>query len=218
MTRWQIESGAHCGAVRDLAVDPRGELLATCGDDRTLRLWRLDTGALQTTIRAPWLGAEVRAPLRSLAFSPDGEWIAVAGNEVHLVDRRGAVVDRWVAEGWFQPSALTFSVDGRILGCGPMGTVVTFGRPPTLQTPPSELDPRRVQCFGIDSSGRLLLLVRRPSLEYRLEWLARLLTANELDLYLALRVPEIAHGSQTPTSARPQAVSDFPLVEVAAPG
>ena len=37
------------------------------------------------------------------------------------------------------------------------------------------------------------------------------ITVNELDLYLAERVKELTGGWQTPTTAKPQTVPDFPI-------
>ena len=68
----------HAGTVWNTAfhpTDPR--LLASCADDRTVRLWNLDTeGTLATfDLPASWKWAAAS----SVAFSPDGRTLAAAG-------------------------------------------------------------------------------------------------------------------------------------------
>lgn len=70
--------GAPDQAVQALALSPEGELLATAGDDRVIRIWRIDTGEQVQTIDGH---AE---PLTALAFTPDGARVLVG-------DRSGAV-------------------------------------------------------------------------------------------------------------------------------
>jgi WD40 repeat protein len=61
----------HSALVTALAYDRKGQLLATGGDDGTMRLWDTETGdGLGST--------ELDSPIRDLAFSTDGRWIASA--------------------------------------------------------------------------------------------------------------------------------------------
>ncbi|KOR28815.1 hypothetical protein TI03_03860, partial [Achromatium sp. WMS1] len=41
-----------------------------------------------------------------------------------------------------------------------------------------------------------------------------LITINQLDLYISERVKELTRGSQTPTTAKPKTVSDYPIAIV----
>ncbi|MCS6902356.1 MAG: hypothetical protein RMJ98_22185, partial [Myxococcales bacterium] len=70
--RWDAESGrrirgwkAHSGEVSALALDSNGELLATGGDDRRLRLWKRSTGRLLTQY-------DLSGPVAGCRFLPDG--------------------------------------------------------------------------------------------------------------------------------------------------
>jgi WD40 repeat protein len=73
----------HTGRVTAVAWSPNGAFIATGGQDRTVRLWRAETGELLHTLE----GHEDQ--VFSLAFRPDGYLLAsasacVAGGEVRI--------------------------------------------------------------------------------------------------------------------------------------
>jgi hypothetical protein len=73
----------HKQAVVGVAFSPTGGLLASGGDDSSIRLWRVDDGRLLKTLTG---GTN---HVYAVAFSPDGKWLASGGRE------RGALGTLW---------------------------------------------------------------------------------------------------------------------------
>lgn len=75
----QIETGGHTNRMRGLAISPKGDLVYSAGDDKTIRVWDVETSNNVETIRGhvwPGEGGQIYA----LALSPDGMLLAAAGN------------------------------------------------------------------------------------------------------------------------------------------
>jgi WD40 repeat protein len=115
------EFAGHEGGIQAMAVSPKGDLLATGGDDKTVRLWSLPSG----TQKAKLTGHN--SPVVHVAVGPDGE-VASAGNPL---DRNTIII--WDVETGRPRAtipgekrtvlALAFSPDGRYVASSHWETV-----------------------------------------------------------------------------------------------
>jgi WD40 repeat protein len=63
----------HAGAVRAVAYSPDGSRLATAGDDGTVRVWSVASGAEAAVLKGDARG------MKDIAFSPDGSRLGAGG-------------------------------------------------------------------------------------------------------------------------------------------
>ena len=85
---WNLEKGkehclfrGHTDIIEDLAISENGRWLLSCGNDRTAKVWDLETQRLVATYTAD-------RPLHHAAVSPDGKWFAVSNDSsgaLHLL-------------------------------------------------------------------------------------------------------------------------------------
>jgi RNA polymerase sigma factor (sigma-70 family) len=120
----------HHGTVNSVAFSPDGRTLASASQDRTIKLWAVDTRQLKATLQGH--GDAVLA----VAFSPDGKTLASAGADqtVRLWDVfRGQELKRLVGhEG--QVEAVAFAPKGATVASGGQdGTVRLWGTSTGLQ-------------------------------------------------------------------------------------
>ncbi len=85
---WRLDQGSyrlastltgHTGWVRSVAISPQGDLVATAGADRSIRLWNAATGQ---EIGGPLLGHT--GEVTGVAFSPDGATMVSSGRDQTL--------------------------------------------------------------------------------------------------------------------------------------
>jgi WD40 repeat protein len=110
------------GAVRAIAFDRRGNILAAAGSDGKIRLWNPVTGR-------PILVASTGSPVSGLAFSPDGrELAASSGSELVLLNvATGRRIGAPLRPKTGAIYGVAFSPNGRtVAGAGSNGHIVLW--------------------------------------------------------------------------------------------
>ncbi|EIC28174.1 DUF4082 domain-containing protein [Methylomicrobium album] len=98
--------------AQGILFGPDGKTLASVSDD-SVKIWDTSAGSVRLTLSQT-------VPMRVLAFSPDGNWLAAADEEaaVTLIDARSGSVARQLATGQEAVNAMSFSPDGKWLATG----------------------------------------------------------------------------------------------------
>lgn len=75
VSAWTIETIEPRGAIRDMAFQPGSKLLATAGDDGSIRLWKAESVQLQAVL----VGHD--GPVQDIEWSPDGRRLASTSSD-----------------------------------------------------------------------------------------------------------------------------------------
>jgi WD40 repeat protein/serine/threonine protein kinase len=113
----------HTTFVNSLAFSPDGKLLASSSNDASIRLWDIAT---KQPVKRLWGQRTALTlvsccePLRSLAFSPDGEMLATGGGDgtIRLWDVTAMEVRALLRGHTAAVKAVAFAPDGRCLVSG----------------------------------------------------------------------------------------------------
>ena len=120
------EIDAHAGWIRWVAVDPTDRIVATAGNDLTVKLWSVETGELLRTLKGH------QKHVFSLLFHPDGELLLSGDLQgvVHQWEIASGKLDRsleakplYTYHGGQQVDyggvrCMDLNSDGRYLACG----------------------------------------------------------------------------------------------------
>lgn len=110
----------HTDEVVQVVFHPKRDVIVTGSQDRTARVWDLQTGKCVSVLRGQ------DSPIRAVAYHPEGRQLVTGGEDgsVHFWDPLGRTE---LASGWrHDPSAYAapFSPDGRfVASCGYDGTI-----------------------------------------------------------------------------------------------
>jgi WD40 repeat protein len=132
----RLEAGMHTAPIWRLSIDDQERFLITASKDKTARVWDLASGELKLLkiLRVPLGGHPYEGQLFSVAISPNGEKVAVAGYtgkkvpykktgnfHIYIFDRASGDLEKTISDLPIDISHLTFSRDGQYLAASLMG-------------------------------------------------------------------------------------------------
>ncbi|NOT76446.1 MAG: hypothetical protein HOP08_16080 [Cyclobacteriaceae bacterium] len=113
---WDISAGkqlltfsGHTLKVNDISFHPNNNMLASVSDDGRLILWDLAKGISTEEY-------DLKGPLKSVCFSPDGSSLAVAGKEISIMNVSSKAISKlpfYCNKDYY--STVTFSHDGKFI-------------------------------------------------------------------------------------------------------
>jgi len=107
----------HKDWVNSVAINPKGNILASGSEDNTIKLWDMHTGKERHTFKKGWWQKGHDAPVRTILFSPEGHLLASGSddNTIKLWNMKTYKVQRTLQSGGLGVRTIAFSPNGRIL-------------------------------------------------------------------------------------------------------
>lgn len=107
----------HKDWVNSIALSPDGHTLASGGEDKTVKLWNINTGQEIRTLKKGWWYKGHDAPVRTVAFSPDGQTLASGSddNTIKLWEVSTGKIRRILHGEGYWVRTVAFSPDGKFL-------------------------------------------------------------------------------------------------------
>jgi WD40 repeat protein len=116
-----VDPGRHTARIMRAGVDAAGRVIVTASDDKTVRVWNAETGALERTIRLSSGRGFIGTPY-AVAISPDGSIVAAGGytaptapQPIFLYARETGALAKVIPDEPQGALHLAFSPDGRFL-------------------------------------------------------------------------------------------------------
>ncbi|KAG1799939.1 uncharacterized protein HD556DRAFT_1439606 [Suillus plorans] len=153
----------HERFIQEVAVFPDNRRMITCSDDKTFRLWDLETGVVLKKMEGH--SGEVWA----LAISRDGKIIASGDSNGEVIVWDGETGESITQPIKAHPSiiySLDFSLDGMVLATGSGDDTVKFWCTKTWQMQGNPIKcGSEVNCVRYSPSGELLAIATRDNIQ-----------------------------------------------------
>ena len=145
---------AHLSGVGALVYSPDGSTFATCGGDKLVKLWKVESPA-------PTLIKEFKGhsnPVSSVAFSNDGRLLASGGGDliVKVWDVQNGTELRSLRGHGDWVSTVAFSNDPRFILSGSVDKTVKIWELSNEETAPPLGHTKRLNTLAISANGKLL--------------------------------------------------------------
>ena len=128
LASWSIELAGHFGLVSGLSLSPDGQFAVTVsGGDDSIRIWRIDTEASPPTITLDRVLLGESGAVWDVAWSPDGQALAVTSHHGHNVTLYDAVSGRKLIAYSLEGGAgrnVRWSPDGRWIAAANLGNLL----------------------------------------------------------------------------------------------